>query len=259
MGDMVGSKSLDSLAVKEGNNVTIPDVALDLLSEPIIINYSTSNVVPMDNIDICHDVINTGDVGKCLNAKDVHLNLGGFPPNCSNDPPTCLNGEIEPTVVSGLGRKDVSIAVDSDCNPLLQTPVVAQLCEETRTDIGHCEVNMVNMNDTSIVNDFVLILSPLGSDVNDEVPLINILIFIVSNDALLTQLAKDNGLDHRDWLVDSDSSANWDVGDQINVLGNDSLENLVALPWSSHCVGPVFFQMSFSGFGLPHFTFIYFL
>ncbi|KAL0905985.1 hypothetical protein M5K25_024441 [Dendrobium thyrsiflorum] len=126
MGDVAGSEQFDSLAIKDGNNVTTHDVTLDLVSKPISVNFNTSNVEPMDNIGICIDVINTGDVDIGLNAKDVLLNLDGFSPNvvlphmdCPNDPLTCLNGEIEPTVVSGSGRQEVPIAGGSSSVLLL--------------------------------------------------------------------------------------------------------------------------------------------
>ncbi|KAL0920710.1 hypothetical protein M5K25_009872 [Dendrobium thyrsiflorum] len=54
----------------------------------------------------------------------------------------------------------------------------------------------------------------------------DILISLVANDALLAHLefkSKDIAADQGDWLADCDSSANWDVGEEIDVHGDDSM------------------------------------
>lgn len=144
----------------------------------------------MDNCDYCSNTINNTDVNNDCNAKE-DLNLGGCPPNWSNGPLTCAD---EPFVGSGLGRREVPIPVVSDCAPLLQAPFFAHLLEEPPMDMGNCEVNMVNLNDTSLVNNSAPTLPPLGADVNDEVALNNIPISIVFNDVMLAEFAIDNGL-----------------------------------------------------------------
>ncbi|KAL0920717.1 hypothetical protein M5K25_009879 [Dendrobium thyrsiflorum] len=84
-------------------------------------------------------------------------------------------------------------------------------------------------------------LPPLTLFLKAEDTVTDILISLVANDALLVRLefkskdigadqgdclefkSKDIGADQGDWLADCDSSANWDVGEETDVHGDDSI------------------------------------
>ncbi|KAL0913429.1 hypothetical protein M5K25_016890 [Dendrobium thyrsiflorum] len=123
---------------------------------------------------------------------------------------------IDCTNKDGVEGVDVNMNANNCCINHIASPLSADAMEVS----GNNSASLVSGGDGASVEQFNLdnvvvgmITSPIHTRVlsegNDEVvvPLVDVYISVISNDALVAQLARDNVMRHDEWLDDGNSSA----------------------------------------------------